>query len=304
MATSSTSRSRNVSATWSRRPPCRAPRPATGRLGSRPLVGVRFTLMSGGARASHRRERSNGAEESDAEEAAVSAGLRYVSEGEPGYRRVRRGKGFGYLDPRGKPVRDTKTIDRFKALVVPPAWTDVWLCADPRGHLQATGRDARGRKVYRYHPKWRTVRDADKFERLPEFASALPTVRTHVAHALARSGLPRERVLALVVRLLDKTLIRVGNEAYAAENDNFGLTTVRGRHARLGRGAVVFDCVGEGAVEDEIELADARVARTIRRCHELGGKRLFTYQDEDDRAVPVDSDDVNEYLRDLAGEGT
>jgi DNA topoisomerase IB len=255
--------------------------------------------MSGGAGGA-----ASDGDASEYEEAAAAAGLRYVSDAEPGYRRVRRGRGFGYLDREGHPVRDQRTVERFKNLVVPPAWTDVWLCADPRGHLQATGRDARGRKVYRYHSRWRSVRDGDKFDRLADFGAALPGIRGQVAKDLARRGLPRERVLALVVRLLDETLIRVGNEEYAEDNDTFGLTTLRRRHARIGRGTVVFDFIGKGGVEHEVKVADAGLARTVRRCHELGGKTLFTYLDEDEKVVPVDSGDVNDYLRDVAGDET
>jgi DNA topoisomerase I len=258
--------------------------------------------MPGGAKNQRRRATRDDCPVDDPEAVAEAAGLRYVSDEQPGIRRVRRGKGFSYVDADRRTINDAKVIERIKALAVPPAWTDVWLCRDPRGHLQATGRDARGRKQYRYHPRWRTVRDADKFDHLVDFAEALPAVRRRVARDLALDGLPRERVLALVVRLLDETLIRVGNAEYAEENDTFGLTTLRGRHVRVGRGSVVFDFVGKGGIEHEIKLADARLARTIRRCHELGGKTLFTYVDEDDKPAPVDSGDVNAYLRDLAGE--
>jgi len=233
---------------------------------------------------------------------AAEAGLRYVSDTEPGVRRVRCGRGFTYRDPDGAVVRDDRTLDRIRSLAIPPAWTDVWICAHPSGHLQATGRDARGRKQYRYHPRWRTVRDADKFDRLSEFGAGLPTLRSRVARDLQLEGLPRTRVVALVVRLLDETLIRVGNEEYAEENETFGLTTMRTSHASFRRGTVHFDFVGKGGIEHEIAVADARLARIVRRCHELGGKQLFTYIDESGERVPVGSSDVNAYLREVAGE--
>jgi DNA topoisomerase-1 len=236
-------------------------------------------------------------------EASVAAGLRYVTDREPGLRRIRCGRGFRYVDASGAPASG-RAVERARALVIPPAWTDVWICADADGHLQATGRDARGRKVYRYHDRWRTVRDADKFDRLADFGAALPGVRAAVSGDLARNGLPRERVLALVVRLLDETLIRVGNEEYAVENETFGLTTLRSDHVRLRGSRVVFDFVGKSGVEQEVAVADRRIARVVARCHELGGKALFTYLDDDGEVVPVGSQDVNAYLRELAGEET
>jgi DNA topoisomerase-1 len=236
-------------------------------------------------------------------EATESAGLRYVTDREPGLRRVRSGRGFRYVTSTGAPARPSDAA-RAKALVIPPAWTEVWVCRDADGHLQATGRDAKGRKQYRYHDRWRSVRDADKFDRLPAFGAALPKVRATVAEHLSSSGLPRERVLALVVRLLDETLIRVGNEEYATENETFGLTTLRDDHVRVRGSTVTFEFVGKSGREQEVAVADRRLAGIVRRCHELGGKALFTYRDDDDRPACIDSGDVNRYLRALAGPDT
>jgi DNA topoisomerase-1 len=236
-----------------------------------------------------------------AELVAEDAGLRYVTDAVPGIRRRRAGRGFTYRLPDGTPVTSERTRARIEALTIPPAWTDVWICRDPLGHLQATGRDARGRKQYRYHATWRRVRDAHKFDRLAEFGQSLPHLREQVAADLRRDGLPRERVLALVVRLLDDTLIRIGSERYAAENDTYGLTTLRPEHVEVTRGGAVFEFVGKSGIEHEVAVHDARLARVIRRCHELGGHHLFSYRTDGGDISTVTSSDVNEYLHGLLG---
>jgi DNA topoisomerase I len=238
----------------------------------------------------------------DPAESAREAGLRYITDDRPGIRRRRAGKGFRYLRPDGSPVRDEPTLRRITSLVIPPAWTDVWIATDPRGHLQATGRDARGRKQYRYHPRWRAVRDDTKYERMLAFGAALPTIRARVQADLARLGLPREKVLATVVQLLEATLIRVGNEEYARENRSFGLTTLRNRHVRVDGTALRFKFRGKSGKEHDISLRDRRLAGLIRRLQELPGQELFQYLDEDGARHTVDSDDVNAYLREITGQ--
>jgi DNA topoisomerase I len=240
----------------------------------------------------------------DPAEVAAQAGLRHVSDDQPGIRRVRAGRGFTYRRADGTTVRDPSERERLAALAVPPAWTDVWICPDPRGHVQATGRDQRGRKQYRYHPRWREVRDADKFDHLLVFGQRLGDLRARVEQDLRRHGLPRERVLALVVRLLDDTLIRVGNPEYAADNDTYGLTTLRRRHVEVTDRRAVFDFVGKGGTEHHVTVDDARLARLVRRCSELGGHELFTYADEHDGVREVSSTDVNDYVREVIGQET
>ena len=237
----------------------------------------------------------------DPSAAARDAGLRYVTDDRPGIRRIRAGRGFRYIGPDGVAIRDAATLERIRALAIPPAWTDVWICPSATGHLQATGRDARGRKQYRYHPDWRESRDAVKYERLIAFAEALPTIRRRVSADLRRRGIPREKVLALVVRLLELTLIRVGNDEYARLNRSFGLTTLRDRHVRVGRSAIRFRFRGKSGREHEVGLSDRRLARLIRRCQELPGQELFAYVDEDGTTRDVASDDVNAYLREVSG---
>jgi DNA topoisomerase I len=230
------------------------------------------------------------------------AGLRYVTDGKPGIRRRRRGKGFSYLDPAGQPLRDPRERRRIEALAVPPAWTEVWICPLANGHLQATGRDARGRKQYRYHPDWRAVRDETKFGRMVAFGEALPRLRTRLDADLALPGLPREKVLAAVVKLLETTLIRVGNEEYARENDSFGLTTMRSRHVDIAGATLRFRFRGKSGKEHEVAISNRRLARVVRACRELPGHELFQYVDESRERQAVDSADVNEYLRDVTGE--
>lgn len=234
--------------------------------------------------------------------AARSAGLRYVSDDKPGIRRVRRGRGFAYLLPSGRVVRDKATLARIRSLVIPPAWADVWICPQANGHLQATGRDDRGRKQFRYHPRWHEVRDQAKFERMLDFARALPRIRRTIHRDLRRRGLPRRKVLAAVVALLEQTLIRVGNEEYAQSNNHFGLTTLRDNHARVKRGRVRFEFAGKSGVDHEIDLHDPRLATIVRRCQDLPGEDLFQYVDDDGNVVDVTSTDVNDYLRDISGQ--
>ena len=238
----------------------------------------------------------------DPEESAEEAGLRYVSDADPGIHRRRAGKGWAYYDASGGRITDEKRLAWFKRLAIPPAWTDVWICTDRRGHIQATGRDARGRKVYRYHPRWRQVRDEAKYGRMLAFARALPKIRKRVEADLALPDLPRQKVLAAVVALLERTRIRVGNEEYARENRSFGLTTLRARHARIRGGQMTFAFKGKSGKEHEVEVADRRLARIVARCQELPGQQLFQYVDDDGERHSVASDDVNEYLREITGE--
>jgi DNA topoisomerase-1 len=234
---------------------------------------------------------------------AAAAGLVYVSDSASGIRRVRRGKRFAYISPDGRRVTEAAELDRIAKLAIPPAYQDVWICTDPRGHLQATGRDARGRKQYRYHPSWRQVRDAQKFERMPAFAEALPRLRRRVRQDLAREGMPREKVLAIVVSLLDATRLRIGNDEYARENASYGLTTLKNRHVQFaGDGRLVLRFVGKGGAVQEIAVGDRRIARLVRRCQELPGQRLFQYVDDAGETRPIDSDQVNGYLRECMGE--
>ena len=231
-----------------------------------------------------------------------AAGLVYVSDAQPGIRRLRRGKHFSYRDADGQPVTQKAELARIRALAIPPAYEDVWICANPDGHLQATGRDARGRKQYRYHPDWRALRDHGKFDRVLAFGAALPKLRRRTRHDLALSGLSREKVLALLVRLLDETLIRVGNEAYARDNRSYGLTTLRSRHLRVVRGRLRFCFRGKSGQEQEVELDDRRLARIVRRVQQLPGQRLFQYLDDQGERQPIDSGMVNDYLHEACGE--
>jgi len=236
------------------------------------------------------------------QKAAVSAGLRYVADGQPGIRR-RTGKlGFEYVDGRGRRVRDASRLKRIAALAVPPAWTDVWICPDPRGHLQATGRDARGRKQYRYHPEWRLCRDETKFDRMQAFAAALARIRSRTAADMRRAGLPREKVLATVVQLLEKSLIRVGNDEYARQNRSFGLTTLRDRHVQVRGGTLRFTFRGKSGIRHAVDLTDKRLARVVRQCRDLPGQELFQYLDDEGRRQDVTSTDVNAYLREVTGQ--
>ena len=233
---------------------------------------------------------------------ADHAGLHYVQEDDAGIHRVKAGKGFAYKDAHGRPVKDAATLERIRALVIPPAWSDVWICASRRGHIQATGRDQRGRKQYRYHDDWRATRDAHKYGRVAAFGRALPRLRKQVEADLAGRGLPREKVLAAVVRLLEMTLIRVGNEEYARANKSFGLTTLQKRHLKLTGAGAVFEFRGKSGKTHRTGLHDRRLARILRACQELRGQRLFKYRDEAGELRPIESADVNDYLRAATGE--
>ena len=233
--------------------------------------------------------------------AAEAASLRYVTDGSPGISRFRAGGGFRYRAADGSPVRDLATRRRIRALAIPPAWTGVWICPTPHGHVQAVGRDARGRKQYRYHSRWREVRDATKYGRLLLFAERLPALRRRVAEDLGRSGLPREKVLATVVRLLETSLIRVGNAEYAAANGSFGLTTLRSRHVRVEGTSLRFEFRGKGGKRHVVDVADRRLARVVRQCQELPGHELFQYVDDEGQRRAIASGDVNAYLRETAG---
>ena len=229
------------------------------------------------------------------------AGLIYVSDAQAGLSRRRAGGAFAYFDAAGRRVRDAATLARIRKLAIPPAYTDVWICADPRGHLQATGRDARGRKQYRYHADWRQVRDAQKYDRLGAFAERLPALRAQVCSDLALPGLPRRKVVAALVRLLQVSLIRIGNEEYSRSNGSYGLTTLRNRHVRVRGRRLRFDFLGKSARFHSIELNDPRLARVVRQCQELPGQRLFQFRAADGAVQNIDSDDVNAYIRDCAG---
>jgi DNA topoisomerase-1 len=236
------------------------------------------------------------------ERSAKAAGLRYVSDGAPGIARQRSGTSFRYYAPDGKAIRRRDTLARIRALAVPPAWNDVWICARADGHLQATGRDARQRKQYRYHNRWREVRDETKYGRMLAFARALPRIRRRVRHDLGLPGLPREKVLAAVVRLLETTRMRVGNEEYARANDSFGLTTLRVRQVRVRGSTMSFRFRGKSGVWHQFALNDRRLATIVRRMRDLPGYELFQYLDEQGETRALDSADVNEYLKEISGE--
>ena len=233
---------------------------------------------------------------------ALEAGLVYVSDEEPGFRRLRAGKGFRYLTPGNRRLAAPKELKRILSLAIPPAYRDVWICTRARGHLQATGRDARGRKQYRYHPQWREVRDGAKFERMVAFGDALPRLRRRLKSDLALPGLRREKVLAVIVSLLDATRIRIGNAEYARTNKSFGLTTLRNRHVSFIRdGRAVLNFRGKGGVQHDIVIDDRRIAQIMRKCQELPGQHLFQYIADEGHRCPVDSGAVNEYLHETMG---
>lgn len=238
----------------------------------------------------------------DALTCAEDAGLTHVNDDAPGIRRRRAGTGFAYRDARNQPIRDARTLARIRSLAVPPAWTEVWICPDPNGHIQAVGRDARGRKQYRYHPRWREVRDGTKYERMLAFAAALPTIRARVTRDLARPELDRDKVLATVVRLLDTTHIRIGNPEYAHTNESYGLTTLQDRHAKLRGQSLHFEFTGKSGKQHRITVDDARLARIVRACRDIPGQDLFQYYDKDGARHPIGSTDVNTYLRACAGD--
>ena len=240
----------------------------------------------------------------DPEELARLAHLRYSHDNKPGFTRqpAAGGKGFDYFDKEGKRITDEEEITRIDSLAIPPAYRDVWICPHKNGHLQATGKDDRGRKQYRYHPKWRATADANKYSRVMAFAAALPGIRTRLDHDMARPGLPREKVLATVVKLLETTLIRVGNEEYARDNKHYGLTTMRNRHVKVKGGTIQFSFRGKSGVDHTIELQNPRLAKIVHRCQEIPGHELFEYLDEDDKPHTIDSSDVNAYLQEISGQ--
>lgn len=235
-------------------------------------------------------------------DSAKLAQLRYVTDNQPGIRRKKRGDGFAYVDPRGKPLRDKMALIRIRRLVIPPAWTDVWISPYDNGHLQATGRDARGRKQYRYHARWRQVRDETKFTKMVHFARTLPEIRRQVEKDLKPAGLSRRKVLATVVRLLEATLIRVGNDEYARANNSYGLTTMHDKHVSVNGSQVHFKFRGKSGKWHTVKLADRRLARIVGRCQDLPGQELFQYFDDENVQRDVSSQDVNDYLREIAGE--
>lgn len=238
----------------------------------------------------------------DPVQVAALARLRYVTDDGPGIQRQKKGDKFIYLDVDGKRVKDEKTLDRIKALGIPPAWTDVWICPKPNGHIQATGRDAKGRKQYRYHARWRDTRNENKFGRMVAFGKALPAIRECIEHDLKLPNLPREKVLALVVRLLETTFIRVGNEEYARKNRSFGLTTMRDRHVDVSGSTVEFRFRGKSGKDHTITVKDKRLAKLVRRCKDIPGQELFQYIDEDGHHQSIGSAEVNDYLREISGQ--
>jgi DNA topoisomerase-1 len=234
--------------------------------------------------------------------AAQVAGLRYVSDTTPGIRRKRAGKNFSFIGTDGQSIHDEEQLHRIKALAIPPAWTHVWICPDPNGHIQATGRDAKGRKQYRYHTRWREVRDETKYSRMIAFGQTLPKIRERIEHDIAQPGLSREKVLATVIRLLETTLIRVGNEEYAKTNKSFGLTTMRDRHVDISGSTVRFQFRGKSGKTHTISVSDRRLAKIVRRCRDIPGYDLFQYINEQGQRQDVKSEDVNAYLREITGE--
>jgi DNA topoisomerase-1 len=233
---------------------------------------------------------------------AAMARLRYVPDQRPGIRRVKSGRGFRYVGVNGHPIRHSEILARIRALAIPPAWTDVWICPDPRGHLQATGRDAKRRKQYRYHPDWRATRDETKFDRMQAFARALPVLRRRTRADLAKPGLPRDKVLAAIVQLLERSLIRVGNEEYARQNRSFGLTTLRDRHVTVRGGTLEFHFRGKSGKQHTIDVNDWRLAHVVKQCRDLPGQELFQYIDEGGKRQRVGSGDINAYVRAATGE--
>jgi DNA topoisomerase I len=234
--------------------------------------------------------------------AATEAGLYYVNDDRPGYRRRRDGNQFEYWDTGGKRIRDEHRLLRIKRLAIPPAWTDVWICPSPNGHIQATGRDARRRKQYLYHERWRDVRDENKFGRLAAFAKMLPNIRRRITKDLKRPGLPREKVLAAIVRLLERTFIRIGNEEYARENKSFGLTTIKDRHVTVRGAQLRFRFRGKSGRQHEVDVTDRRIAKIVSKCQDLPGQNLFQYVTDDGDVQDITSQGVNDYLRDITGE--
>ena len=233
---------------------------------------------------------------------ARAGGLRHVTDEKPGIKRERSGKSFRYRNAAGNIVRDEETLRRIKSLVIPPAWTDVWICPDANGHLQATGRDDRGRKQFRYHARWREIRDETKYARMIAFARALPKIRRRIKKDMALPGMPRNKVLATVVRLLEVSLIRVGNDEYARDNDSFGLTTMRNKHVDVHGSNLRFHFRGKAGKWHEVDIHDRRIAKVVERCQDLPGQELFQFVDDDGKRHDVRSEDVNEYIREITGQ--
>ena len=238
----------------------------------------------------------------DSKEAAEEAGLRYVSDDQPGYTRKAKGDDFEFFDLEGKPIRDEQRVLRIKSLAIPPAYTDVWICPTAHGHIQATGRDARQRKQYRYHERWREIRDENKYEKMASFGQTLPKIRRRVNTDLALPGLPRNKILATVVHLLERTFIRVGNEEYARENKSFGLTTLKDHHVDVTGSKLTFTFRGKSGVKHEVDVKDRRIAKIISKLQDLPGQDLFQYVDEEGKRCDISSQDVNDYLREISGE--
>jgi DNA topoisomerase-1 len=234
-------------------------------------------------------------------DSAAVAGLRYVTDARPGISRRRAGRGFVFIGLDARPIRDADQLRRIKALAIPPAWTDVWICPNPNGHLQATGRDSKHRKQYRYHSRWNQVRDETKYGRLISFGDSLPAIRRRVRRDLSLTGLPRNRVLGTVVQLLEKALIRVGNERYARDNGSFGLTTLRNRHVSIKGSTMRFEFKGKSGIKRNVDIYDRRLAKIVRNCQDLPGYELFQYEGDDGEYHSVESSDVNEYLREISG---
>ena len=238
----------------------------------------------------------------DSVEAAEEAGLEYVGDDRPGYARRAKNGEFEYLDTQGKTIRDEQRLLRIKRVAIPPAWTDVWICPSASGHIQATGRDARRRKQYRYHERWRELRDENKFGRLADFANALPKIRRRVAQDMRLPGLPREKVLAAVVGLLERTFIRIGNEEYARENKSFGLTTMKDRHVKVKGPRLRFRFRGKSGRQHEVDITDRRIAKIVSKCQDLSGQDLFQYVSDEGEVRDITSQDVNDYLREITNE--
>ena len=239
---------------------------------------------------------------SDPMDAAEEAGLRYVSDHQPGYTRRAKGDDFDYFDTEGKLIRDEQRLLRIKRLAIPPAYTSVWICPSPNGHIQATGRDARGRKQYRYHERWREVREENKYDRMVAFGNGLPKIRRRVNKDLALPGLPRNKALATVVQLLERTFIRIGNEAYARENKSFGLTTMQDRHVDVKGSQLRFRFRGKRGIKHQIDLTDRRIAKIVSKFQDLPGQELFQYVDDEGDVRDITSQDVNDYLREVTGQ--
>ena len=264
--------------------------------------GIRIRSVAARARKTQQKDGKLAQIVTDPVEVAEEAGLRYVSDEQPGYIRKRKGKSFQYFDLEGKLIRDEARLLRIRRLAIPPAYRQVWICPLPHGHIQATGRDDRGRKQYRYHERWRSIRDENKYDRILVFAAALPKIRRRVADDLKLPGLKREKVLATVVQLLQRTFIRVGNQEYARQNKSFGLTTMKDHHVKVRGMKVRFQFRGKGGVQHEVDINDRRIAKTVRKLQDLPGQHLFQYLNDDGQLCDATSQDVNDYLREITGE--